>query len=123
MNPNPLTEARLNRHRKLTENVSAVIGQLVSEGKRVSFYAVAKHAGIARSTLYRCDDLRQLVTSARAAQERETKSTAQAYDFGPAAKTLDALRIERDALLQALNELHANPKELARPCHYGIVRF
>lgn len=48
--------------------VVRAISSLRRRGARVSFYAVAAESGVARSTLYRCDDLRKLVEDARGAE-------------------------------------------------------
>lgn len=49
----------------LPDRVRWAIGDLRDRGDRVSFYTVAQRAQIARSTLYRRDDLKRLVMSAR----------------------------------------------------------
>ena len=45
--------------------VEAALAKIVAASDPVSFYAVAKEAGVARSTLYRRNDLREMVESVR----------------------------------------------------------
>ena len=56
--------AKLN-HERIRSSVEQAIARLREEGRKVSFYAVADYANVARSTLYRCDDLRKQVVKAR----------------------------------------------------------
>ena len=55
-----------NNHSNIVMRVRQAVVELQASSKRISFYAVAKKAAVARSTLYRCDDLRLIVETARA---------------------------------------------------------
>lgn len=68
MQPICLVNANDTRHEELVRRTRAAIEELAGQSKRISFYSVAEKAGIARSTLYRSPDLRQLVKSARAGE-------------------------------------------------------
>ena len=52
-------------HDIIVARVRQALVELQASNKRISFYAVAKTAQVARSTLYRCADLRLLVETAR----------------------------------------------------------
>ena len=53
------------RWSSVAQRAICAIENMVERGERISFYSVAKEAQIARSTLYRRDDLRALVEMAR----------------------------------------------------------
>ena len=65
MQPICLENANINRHNRIVSQVEDAIERLLAQSKNVSFYSVAKEAGVARSTLYRVDELRKLVEEAR----------------------------------------------------------
>ena len=60
-----LAVAREKYSEEVSVRVRSAIDSLVEQGKALSFYSVAEAAGVARSTLYRRDDLRALVEAAR----------------------------------------------------------
>lgn len=65
MQPIDLENANNNRHNRIVSQVEDAIERLLAQSKNVSFYSVAKEAGVARSTLYRVSELRNLVENAR----------------------------------------------------------
>lgn len=60
-----LAEARAGRSDAVARDVRRALAELRQRGERASFYAVAKRARVARSTLYRRADLKRLVVAAR----------------------------------------------------------
>ena len=66
MQPTCLTNVNEARHDEVISATEDAIERLSARSQTISFYSVAKEAGIARSTLYRRDDLRKLVEDARA---------------------------------------------------------
>ena len=109
MGQQKLEDARAHYHEELLCRTKEAIDRLASSGCTVSFYSVAKHAGIARSTLYRCEDLRALIANARATQRLQSttvskSSLAQIEALEDEVSRLhfecDALRQERDDLLR-----------------------
>lgn len=94
--------ARQANSRDIERRVRIAINELVSQGKTPSFYAVANAAHVARSTLYRKADLKELVDEARSAtiepssivEELESlkRETAELHD------ELKRMRKKRDDL-------------------------
>ena len=70
---------RNQKQQQMQDRVRAAVAELVSEGRVPSFYQVSQRAGVARSTLYRNDDLRALVERARAEalQQEESRPCGQ----------------------------------------------
>ena len=60
-----LQRFHVTRNSYMEKSVSDAIASLMSEGKAISFYNVASRAQIARSTLYRRQNLRAMVEKAR----------------------------------------------------------
>ncbi|HJF65420.1 MAG TPA: DUF6262 family protein [Slackia equolifaciens] len=50
---------------EIADRVRLAVAALLAEGRMPSFYAVADVAGVARSTLYRRDDLKEIIVRAR----------------------------------------------------------
>lgn len=50
---------------EIADRVRLAVGALLAEGRTPSFYTVADVAGVARSTLYRRDDLKEIIVRAR----------------------------------------------------------
>lgn len=78
---------------EVTVRVRNAVEGLLAEGERVTFYAVADRAEVARSTLYRRDDLKAIIIAARsgcAITERADK--------------LEALRLENERLRGELED-------------------
>lgn len=51
--------------RQIEHQVELAVAGIVAEGLKPSFYAVAKRADVAKSTLYRCPNLKKIVCDAR----------------------------------------------------------
>lgn len=110
-------------HRELVARTSAAIADLLASGRRISFYSVAARAAIARSTLYRCNDLRNLVEAARNDASRPSASELGIASEGATAVELEAalhrVTLERDFLLRVLNA--GAEKNSFRAVSYALV--
>lgn len=51
--------------KQIEHRVEVAVSEIIAEGLKPSFYAVAKRADVARSTLYRCPNLKKIVCDAR----------------------------------------------------------
>ena len=104
-----------------------VVASLLSEGQRVSFYSVSERSGIARSTLYRRDDLRQLVDMGRDAHQKAKGCSARSSAEPSRSPTeelqarLARVTFERDLLLQERDKSLRNRTKHGQ--WYALVRF
>lgn len=81
-----LARAREFQSRSTERRVRGAVEALAAEGKRPSFYEVAKRAQVARSTLYRNASLRRCVEEARAQFVAGQAPTAVSWETGVAAR-------------------------------------
>lgn len=122
-----LDEIRQRNSEEIAERVERSIASLLTQGRTPSFYSVAAAAEIARSTLYRRDDLRELVVRARegAAGHRGIPEDPQpgcAKELlgenerlrGELARVREELERTRADLRQARDELSALRSKLTR---------
>lgn len=100
-----LSALRTARSDQVEARVRAVLLRMEAEGAAPSFYVVAKEARVARSTLYRRPELRQLVERARdAARQAPASPTDQQGLLRENARlrvSLEKLRRECTALRQS----------------------
>lgn len=83
-----LARARELQSRSMERRVRAVVEALVAEGRRPSFYEVAKRAQVARSTLYRNASLRRCVEEARA--QFAASQTPAGASWGPGSASVSS---------------------------------
>ena len=109
-------------HDEVVARVRQALSELQAANKRISFYSVAEKAQVARSTLYRCNDLRRLIETARS--ERTSPSdipTHPASSEEPFAQIAELTRMlmderERSARLErTLQDL--------QPCRYATITW
>ena len=93
-----LANARKECSEDITHRVENAIRLLLEQGKRPSFYSVSNLAQVARSTLYRREDLKRLVVTAR-----ETMSSA--CSSGALGVSLQDLKQENEQLRRAMENL------------------
>ena len=114
MQERQIVEANRTRSDEVARRVKVAIEVMQADGERISFYAVAKRAQVARSTLYRRLDLRRLVEGAR--EERAAMIPGK-YDrpsgIGRLEEELADVRRERDELREALDAM--------RPVRYRFI--
>ncbi len=92
---------RNQKQQQMQDRVRAAVAELVSEGRVPSFYQVSQRAGVARSTLYRNDDLRALVERARAeALQQEACRPRGQTACSPPWRESDATSVQRAAFRQ-----------------------
>ena len=111
-------------HDEMAIQVETSIYRLQSDGRRVSFYSVAEQAGIARSTLYRRDDLREMVMVARTRSNGRTRKLRPPFSQRQMADLQAELRkvtLERDFLLQDCQRMKEAGRR--RACRYTLVSF
>lgn len=99
----PLAAVRQARSDDVKRRVERAIGELLCAGCSVSFYAVADRAQVARSTLYRRDDLRTLVRAAcEVSDVRSGVSDADEFTRAFACDRVEGA-LSREVLLRAEN--------------------
>ena len=99
--PFSLPATQNQRQQQVQDRVRAAVTALVSEGHVPSFYQVSQRAGVARSTLYRNDDLRALVEQARAeVQQQEACRPRGQTACSPPWRESDATSVQRAAFRQ-----------------------
>lgn len=81
-----LARAREFQSQSTERRVRGAVEALAAEGKRPSFYEVAKRAQVARSTLYRNASLRRCVEEARAQFVAGQAPAAVSWETGVAAR-------------------------------------
>lgn len=100
--------------------VQVAIASLEAEGRAPSFYQVAKRAGVARSTLYRNEALRVCVEHARERFSARSATMMQMLDRDDLLRQNRSLRVEVEALQQALADARGECAVLKRrqaiPC-------
>lgn len=104
--------ARQANSRDNERRVRIAIKELVLQGRTPSFYAVADAACVARSTLYRKADLKELVANARRASVEPSTMVEE----------LKSLRWENTALLNELKGVSRERDELAAKLSRGLAR-
>lgn len=104
--------ARKANSRDIERRVRIAIDELALQGKVLSFYAIADAAHVARSTLYRKADLKELVAKARSAQVEPSTM----------AEELESLRRETAALHGELKRMRRKRDELALRLSRGSDR-
>ena len=94
------------RHDEVTRRTICAILELLKTGETISFYSVAKRAQVARSTLYRRDDLKRIVMEAR---DSSTPPAAQELEIlvkiAELEKELAQVKLERDELEKELRSV------------------
>ena len=113
MQPSYLVKSNESRHDRIAARTMAAIDEMIAQSESVSFYSVSKRAKVARSTLYRRDDLRRIVEKARsgnfAPSSEEANWKALAEDLE---KELEAAKRE----IVALREL-----QVPASMHYAFI--
>ena len=121
-----LDGARKRYAEETARRVRSAINLLVSQGRVPSFYSIANSAQVARSTLYRRTDLRQMVEQARKAaedaqaiephtpsyKELEEINRQLCSDINRLRRMLRSVCQERDDLHSAVAELSRSPEKV-----------
>ena len=81
--------------REIERRVRTAVDDIVSQGRVPSFYTVADAARVARSTLYRKSELKELVEWARSSSSEPTATTSR----------LEALKRENELLRDELKRV------------------
>lgn len=104
MQPGCLVATNNSRHADIVDRTISAIKDLQAAGKKISFYAVADRAQVSRSTLYRSEDLRKLVETARADGILLRQAQHEALDarIVELEEELARVSLERDELEQAV---------------------
>ena len=114
MQPRQIAEVNNARGNEVEHRVKVAIEEMRAGGERISFYSVANRAQVARSTLYRRDDLRRLVEEARGGGAASMPSGFDVVsDIERLEGELARVRRERDELEKAMLAM--------RPVRYHIV--
>lgn len=103
MNKNGIHALDAERRRaseEIADRVRLAVGALLAEGRTPSFYTVADAAGVARSTLYRRDDLKEIVV-----QACEGASLSAGLCESPQAVYISQLLEENERLRSELGEV------------------
>ena len=118
MQPTCLVNANEARHDGIVSATEDAIERLLAQSRNISFYSVAKEAGVARSTLYRRDDLRGLVEDARARDaNQDSKTTSRTQLF----ERIAELESDLECAQRELGEAQRS-RSLAPAC-YAFVSF
>ena len=96
---------------EIRKRVQGAIELLLEQGRTPSFYAVAETAHVARSTLYRREDLRELVVKARANSSPKVECPAATSEM-----QVGELLKEADHLVKRLNQLRSELSRLSTEC-------
>lgn len=105
MQPAQFAKTNARSRDAVARRVREAICQLEESGGRISFYAVADTAQVARSTLYRRQDLRRLVEEAR------NGKTADAHQMvGGLEEELARITAQRDALARIVRQRTPVPR-------------
>ena len=118
MQPTCLVNANETRHHGIVSATEDAIERLYSQSKNISFYSVAKEAGVARSTLYRRDDLRKLVEEAR------TRNTSRSLEIPSKAQLLKGIaELESDLKCVRRELKKARCSSSLNLVRYAFVQF
>lgn len=116
-------QARFAKDGGIACRVNDALRSLAAEGTYPSFYLVARRAGVARSTLYRREDLRAAVDRARA----RARSTASKPTASRANPSVALLQEELRRAWGRIEELEAERRRLfalveeGEVCSYAVV--
>ena len=106
MQPSQLLKTNKVRSDEIARRAITAIGEMQASGERISFYSVAKRAQVARSTLYRRADLRELVEGARANKGFSLPDATDACSrVAELEEELAYVRRERDEIREAISEM------------------
>ena len=118
--PTVLANVRKNRSEDIAHRVERAISLLREQGKQPSFYSVSSVAQVARSTLYRREDLKRLVIAAREKPSVSCKSDA----FDDLRKGLrcenEQLRAEIENLTERYRRSQSECMRLRRELEKGL---
>ena len=116
MQPGCLVATNNSRHADIVNRTISAIEDLRAAGKKISFYAVAERAQVSRSTLYRSEDLRELVEAARADGMLSQQAQHEALDarIAELEDELSRVSLERDELERAVRSIS--------PVRYAFVQ-
>ncbi|WP_080802900.1 hypothetical protein [Arabiibacter massiliensis] len=112
----PIADAREAYGREMERRVRTAIEGLVAQGRMPSFYAVANAAHVARSTLYRKSELKELVDQARKSFVEPPSATGR----------IEELERENALLRDELRQMRRERDELRRVqprASYWVVSF
>lgn len=96
---------------EIRKRVQGAIELLLEQGRTPSFYAVAETAHVARSTLYRREDLKELVVEARTNNSPKVECAAATSEI-----QVGELLKEADHLVKRLNQLRSELSRLSTEC-------
>jgi cell division protein FtsB len=89
-----LAQANARRHEAALRAAHQAIERLQSEGRAVSFGALARTAGVSRGWLYRQEELKALVLRLRTETDHATTLPAQRASNDSLRQRIDAMRAE-----------------------------
>ncbi len=118
MQPTCLANANESRRDEIASATKNAIARLFAQSRSISFYSVAEEAGVARSTLYRRDDLKKLVEDARA------RNASQRSKIPSRTQLLERIA-ELEADLECAHweiEEAKRSRSIALP-HYAFIQF